>query len=74
MNIDIKMINSMIDDLQRYKNLKKDDIMLQAVRLRLDESYKNYDHELNNILLYLKQKESLNVLKKLNRMNNKWTS
>ena len=60
----INMINEIHDIPQKTMM----DLWKDCITERLDESYNVYQHELDNSLEYLKQRNEITVLKKLNRM------
>lgn len=60
---------SMIQDLEDLNNLSHEKFYEESIKTRLDESFKSYEHELQNSKNYLEQRNNLSVLKKLNRMN-----
>lgn len=62
------MILDMIEELSHYHRTK-DEIMQQAVVTRLNASYESYVHELNNSLEFLKKRNELSLLKRINKSN-----
>lgn len=58
-------ICSMIEELQQYKGRKKDALLYEAVKARLDLSFVSYEHDTNQSLEYLTRRNELNVAKKL---------
>ena len=60
----INMINEIHDIPQKTMM----DLWKDCITERLDESYNVYQNELDNSLEYLKQRNEITVLKKLNRM------
>ena len=60
---------SMIQNLEDLNNLSHEKFYEESIKTRLDESFKSYEHELQNSKNYLEQRNNLSVLKKLNRMN-----
>lgn len=57
---------SMLNDLQAHKR-DRESMMLEAINLRLETSYKTYCKELNTSLEYLERRNTLNVMKKINK-------
>lgn len=60
---------SMIQTLEDLNKLSHEKLYEESIKTRLDESFKSYEHELQNSKNYLEQRNNLSVLKKLNRMN-----
>ena len=59
------MIRQMINDLSDYHHTK-DELMAEAVKTRLEDSYNTYVKELDNSVTFLKQRHELSILKRLN--------
>ena len=59
----------MLRELSEHKNTDKEDLMLGYVNDRLNASFETYRKELELGLDYLKRKNELNVVRKLNRMS-----
>jgi len=59
--------NKALETLQQYKRKDRDAILLQAVKERLDKSFETYNHELELSLGYLKRRNELNVMRKVNQ-------
>lgn len=62
-----QLIN-MINEIHEIPQKTMTDLWKDCITERLDESYNVYQHELDNSLEYLKQRNEITVLKKLNRM------
>lgn len=62
-----QLIN-MINEIHEIPQKTMMDLWKDCITERLDESYNVYQHELDNSLEYLKQRNEITVLKKLNRM------
>ena len=62
-----QLIN-MINEIHEIPQKTMMDLWKDCITERLDESYNVYQHELDNSLQYLKQRNEITVLKKLNRM------
>lgn len=62
-----QLIN-MINEIHEIPQKTMMDLWRDCITERLDESYNVYQHELDNSLEYLKQRNEITVLKKLNRM------
>ena len=62
-----QLIN-MINEIHEIPQKTIMDLWKDCITERLDESYNVYQHELDNSLEYLKQRNEITVLKKLNRM------
>ena len=62
-----QLIN-MINEIHEIPQKTMIDLWKDCITERLDESYNVYQHELDNSLEYLKQRNETTVLKKLNRM------
>lgn len=60
--------NRMLNDLSKHKNTDKEDLLLQYVNERLNKSFDTYQKELDQGLEYLKRRNELNVVRKLNRL------
>lgn len=58
---------SMLNDLSSHKR-DKEYLMLEYINLRLDKSFTNYFKDLSSSLEYLERKNSINVMKKMNRL------
>ncbi len=63
-----QQLKNMIEELHAIPQKTKMDLWKDCITARLDESYNVYQHELDNSLEYLKQRNETAVLKKLNRM------
>lgn len=63
-----QQLKNMIEELHNTSQKTKMDLWKDCITARLDESYNVYQHELDNSLEYLKQRNETTVLKKLNRM------
>lgn len=57
-----------LSQLSEMKNIKKEEFMLQCIHERLDISTTTYEKELDTGLQYLKRRNELNVIRKLNRL------
>lgn len=57
----------MIEDLNTHKR-DREYLMLEYINKRLDKSFTSYTSDLCSSLDYLERRNSLNVVKKLNRM------
>lgn len=55
-------------DLAKHKNNDKEDLMLQFINERLDKSFNSYHEELQQSLDYLKRRNELNVLRRMNKL------
>lgn len=55
-------------DLAKHKNNDKEDLMLQFINERLDKSFNSYQEELQQGLDYLKRRNELNVLRRMNKL------
>lgn len=64
----VQMCEQMLKSLATHKNKDKEDLFLQYVNERLNKSFTSYQEELNQGLEYLKRRNELNVIRKLNRM------
>ena len=62
-----QLIN-MINEIHEIPQKTMMDLWKDCITERLNESYNVYQHELDNSLEYLKQRNEITVLKKLNRM------
>ena len=62
-----QLIN-MINEIHEIPQKTMMDLWKDCITERLDESYNVHQHELDNSLEYLKQRNEITVLKKLNRM------
>ena len=62
-----QLIN-MINEIHEIPQKTMMDLWKDCITERLDESYNVYQHELDNSLEYLKQRNEITILKKLNRM------
>ena len=69
LTLDTTILLSMIQTLEDLNKKSHEKCYEEAIKARLDESFKNYEHELQNSKNYLEQPNNLSVLKKLNRMN-----
>ena len=58
----------MLAELEQHNDKDKEEIFLACVNERLNNSFTSYQHELNQGLDYLKRRNELNVIRKLNRM------
>lgn len=57
-----------LDELRKYKHTDKEELFLQHVNTRLNKSFESYQAELQQGLDYLKRRNELNVMRKLNRL------
>lgn len=57
-----------LDELSKYKHTDKEELFLQHVNNRLNKSFESYQAELQQGLDYLKRRNELNVMRKLNRL------
>ena len=55
-------------DLAKLKNNDKEDLMLKCINERLDTSFNSYQEELQQGLDYLKRRDELNVLRRMNKL------
>ena len=55
-------------DLAKYKNKDKEELMLQFVNERLNKSFDSYQKELQQGIDYLKRRNELNVLRRMNKL------
>ena len=55
-------------DLAKHKNNDKEDLMLKCINERLDTSFNSYQEELQQGLDYLKRRNELNVLRRMNKL------
>lgn len=62
----LNTIDKIILDLSNYKNSKKD-LQEYYINNRLLESTNSYVEQINNSLKYLKNKDCLDIIKRLNR-------
>ena len=63
-----QQLTNMINEIHAIPQKTRMDLWKDCITARLDESYNVYQHELDNSLQYLKQRNETTVLKKLNRM------
>lgn len=68
MNNITKFCTDTLTQLSKMKNINKENFMLQCIQERLDISFTTYEKELNIGLQYLKRRNELNVIRKLNRL------
>ena len=64
----IQIVTSMISELQEYKRTKQD-LMQTYVTDRLDKSFNQYSKELQQSILFLKQRHEKSLLKRLNKLD-----
>ena len=55
-------------DLAKHKNTDTEDLMLHFINERLDKSFNSYQEELQRGLDYLKRRNELNVLRRMNKL------
>ena len=53
--------------LEEHKGRTKDKILFDAIEDRLDKSFETYNHELEQSLGYLKRRNELNVMRRMNK-------
>ena len=58
----------MLAELSKYKHTDKEALFLQHVSTRLNDSFNSYQEELDQGIAYLKRRNELNVVRKLNRL------
>lgn len=57
-----------LKELDKHKNSDKEELFLQHINARLTKSFDTYQEELDRSIEYLKRRNELNVLRKLNRL------
>ena len=55
-------------ELSTYKHIDKEEIFLTNVNNRLEKSLSSYEKDLDQCISYLKRRNELNVMRKLNRL------
>lgn len=63
-----QQLTNMINEIHDIPQKTRIDLWKDCITARLEESYNVYQHELDNSLEYLKQRNETTILKKLNRM------
>ena len=58
----------MISDLQSHKFTDRETLFANFVQARLAQSFNSYEAEMISTLKYLSNRETLNLLKKMNRL------
>lgn len=58
----------LLKDLKEYNHTNKEDLLLKYINERLDKSFETYQEELQTGFEYLKRRNELNVIRKLNRL------
>ncbi len=57
-----------LNELSNYKHSDKEDLLLQHINSRLVKSFNTYEEELDSSIDYLRRRNELNVMKKMNRI------
>ena len=57
-----------LSELDKHKNTDKEDLLLQHINERLTKSFDTYQKEMDLSIEYLKRRNELNVVRKLNRL------
>lgn len=60
-------IEHMLNEINKYKNTDKEDILLEAINTRLDKSFQSYQSELAQGIEYLARRNELNVIRKMRK-------
>lgn len=55
-------------ELALHKNTDREDLLLQHINARLTKSFDTYQEELDTSIEYLKRRNELNVVRKMNRL------
>lgn len=63
-----QQLTNMLNEIHDIPQKTRMDLWKDCITARLEESYNVYQHELDNSLEYLKQRNETTILKKLNRM------
>ena len=63
----IDNLNKMLNDISKYKR-NKDDLLEMYIKERLNKSLETYYNQLSSSLEYLISKDSVRVLKNLNKI------
>ena len=59
--------NKILEELEHYKNVNKEELMNQYIQERLSTSLSTYYKELSKSLNYLYGKDNMRLLRKINR-------
>lgn len=57
-----------LKELAQYKNTDREDLLLQHINARLTKSFDTYQEEIDTSIAYLKRRNELNVVRKMNRL------
>ena len=57
-----------LKELSQHKNNDREEILLQHINSRLTKSFDTYQKEIDTSIEYLKRKNELNVIRKMNRL------
>ena len=63
-----QMIVNMLKDLQSHKGHTREELMLQNVSSRLNQSFEVYNKEIEQSMKYLAKKNELRMIRKLNKL------
>ena len=55
-------------ELSNHKNTDREDLLLQHINDRLTKSFDTYQQEMDTSIEYLKRRNALSVVRKMNRL------
>lgn len=61
------ILNSILEDLNKYKHTDRDALFISYINERLNKSFQTYYDELTKSINYLSRKNEIRVAKQLNR-------
>lgn len=60
---------SILHDITELKQTNKFDLLITHINNRLNESYNSYENDLNSSLDFLKRRDDLRLMRRLNKLN-----
>lgn len=57
-----------LKELSQHKNTDREDLLLQHINARLTKSFDTYQEEIDTSIEYLKRRNELSVVRKMNRL------
>ena len=57
-----------LKELSQHKNTDREDLLLQHINARLTKSFDTYQKEIDTSIEYLKRRNELSVVRKMNRL------